>query len=162
MKLKNVIYGLLGVLFVGVLAHLAIPSVINFRNEEIKVIVEEVRVLTISEKKSEAKAGHPVVGAVVGGLIAKTPGAIIGAMVGNSVGGDGLSKVEVPELLGCTVIVRLPDQKTVPLRFGRDEILYRFRQLVPASLLRKGDTITIVRRINKKNGEILWYEWMGK
>ena len=161
MKLEKAIWGSICAFIVVAIAMEVIRQ-FNLLDEDIKVIVEEVRVLTISEKKNKVKDGHPVVGSVVGCLIARTPGAIIGTVVGDSVGGDGLSKVEVSELLGCAVIVRLPDQTTAHLKFGRDGISYQFRRLIQASLLRKGDTISIVRRVNKKNGEILWYEWRGK
>lgn len=113
-------------------------------------------------KESCEKKGHPVIGAIVGGLVAKTPGAIVGAVVGNNADENGLSTVEISKLLGCTVVVRLPDQKTIPLRFGVHDIGEQHRRLVHASLLQKGDTITVVCRVNKKSGEVILYEWRGK
>lgn len=159
MKSRNTI--LCWALFLGVVVALIIPQ-FNFRHERVNAVVEEVRILTLREEKSKTKEGHPVAGAVIGGLIAKTAGAIIGAAVGSGVDGDGMSKTEVSELLGCTVIVCLADQKIVPLRFGVHETGEHFRRLVAASLLRKGDTITVIRRINRKSGKISWYEWRGQ
>lgn len=155
---------LIGVVCIGgvSLLLLAFSHTNNNRSEEVSVVVEEVRILTVLKKDDVGNDRHPVAGAVVGSLIAGTPGAIIGAAVGNSSSSDGLSKTELSELLGCTLIVRLPDKTTTALRFGQSEVGLHSQQLVNASLLRKGDIISLERRVNRQSGEVLWYLWHGE
>jgi hypothetical protein len=133
---------------VSLIAVLIASHLRSIERQDVRATVEEVRV--IFEKGEELKNGHPVAGAVVGGLIAQTPGAIVGAAIGDS----GYSKTEVTKLLGCNVIVRTSEDKVMPLRFDK------FNYLAPqAALLHKGDVIHLTLTVEKKTGEIKDWTW---
>lgn len=103
--------------------------------------------------QEDAQPGDPVAGAVIGGLVAGTPGAIIGAAIGDD-GRPERSSLVQNRLIACSFLVTLPDRRRATFRISRLDMDTFNDDLFKASTLRDGDTLSI--RVS--NG---WFGWNG-
>ncbi|MBI2626702.1 MAG: hypothetical protein HYW77_00450 [Parcubacteria group bacterium] len=135
---------------VGVVIVLAImlTGCVDSRNTVDTGVVGEVEEVRITVAQKTQGSHNAVGGAIVGGLLAGTEGAVIGAAVGS-----GNEKVVVvSKLLGCKLIVRV-DNQVIAYTFGE------YGDLNECSLQKEGDKVNI-RKIVWPDGTIS-YLWNG-
>lgn len=111
-------------------------------HEKIAGEVKGVRITAAIVQKEKADEGSPVVGAAIGGLVAKTPGAIAGAAIGG--GSENAEVVTVHKLLGCKLFVEADNQTVVYTFSAHGYELEKY--LEECSLQRRGDMVALEKK----------------
>ncbi|MFH0792340.1 MAG: hypothetical protein V1905_03950 [bacterium] len=131
-----------------VLIVLAIVGCSNISNNHdfVSVTVSDVRIVSEGKQKIENDS-NAVTGAVIGGLVAGTKGAIVGAVLA-----DGPSKVITEnEITGCRFLAKIDNGPSIDFSYPYN---YRF-EISKCATLRRGDRLNIKRIIIRENDKII-------
>ena len=142
---NKIVWSVLALIPIG----LALTMATNYvtKQEMMTGVVEDVRITSVI-KQTSSGGGNAVSGAIVGGLLFDTAGAIIGAAAG-----DGPSRTVVQEnIVAAKFVAKLSDGTVVSFNFGQFS-----DGINECALLRKGDKVGIIKTSKKRTG--IEYAW---
>lgn len=111
--------------------------------------IEEVRIITSTDtyKQSNGEGGHPIAGAVIGGLVTgDILGAIAGGAIGSDIGKQQTKQVQVRHFIsGCYMVAKTSDGGIFRESFG--SVYSNF-----CSVAKKGDMFNLEKVTTRSSG----------